>query len=102
MGIRSNNPDKLKLPRLMPDGRMTAKHPLLWCLANRMRQNDDKPDKKVRLAEFMGVAPQSLYKWERECEADRNFSVPAERAAQMARYFNVSPTLFRPDLYTGE
>jgi DNA-binding XRE family transcriptional regulator len=82
----------LKLPRAMPDGKTTKLHPFTYLL----RQRDEETTKSD-LARHLGVRPQSLYKWERKCEADRNFPLPVLRASQLAAYFGVPPTLFRPD-----
>jgi DNA-binding XRE family transcriptional regulator len=84
----------LKLPVAMPDGKRTTLHPLLWCEQNRML-NRNKSD----LARHMRVRPQSLYKWERAARADRNFPVPPLRAMQIACFFDVTPSMFRPDVY---
>jgi DNA-binding XRE family transcriptional regulator len=85
----------VKLPREMPDGKTTTTHPLLWLIRERLGEDRNKSD----LARDMGVRPQSLYKWERLCKADRNFPLPAPRALQIAKFFGVKPTLLRPDLF---
>lgn len=87
----------LKLPTTMPNGKRTKLHPLLWCLENRMPEGATKSD----IARGMGVKPQSLSKWQAKCRADRNFSLPAERAAQLAQAFGVPAALFRPDIAWG-
>ena len=86
----------LKLPSVMPDGKRTSKHPLLYLL-----KLEGGEINKSEVARRLGVRPQSLYKWERKCEADRNFPLPAARAAQLGRLFSVSPALFRPDVFGG-
>ncbi len=85
----------LKLPTTMPDGKRTTKHPMLWCLQNRMKEGHNLSTLSQKV---MGIRPQSLYKWMRFAEADRNFCLPTTRAMQMAAYFDVPLTLFRPDL----
>lgn len=82
----------LKLPTTMPDGKKTRKHPLLWCLEERLGDRT-----KSDAARMMGVKPQSLYKWERLCREDRNFPLPLLRAMQLGKFFGVPHTLFRPD-----
>ncbi len=84
----------LKLPSVMPDGKKTAKHPLIWCIQNKLYENT-----KSDLAQHMGVKPQSLYKWERKCADDRHFPLPLLRAIQIAEFFDVPPSMFRPDVY---
>ena len=84
----------LKLPTTMPDGKRTTKHPLHWCLQNCMPEGDNLSD----VARTMGVRPQSLYKWMKKAEGDRNFCLPSTRALQLAAYFQVPLNLFRPDL----
>jgi transposase-like protein len=79
----------------MPTGSRTKDHPLVWCVKHQMPAEANKSD----LARAMGVRPQSLYKWLAACQQDRHFSIPAERAAQAARFFKVSPNLFRPDIW---
>ena len=86
---------KLALTHDMPKGQTTKGHPLIWLLANKMPRDATKSD----LARSLGVAPQSLYKWERLCRADRNFPLPTLRAAQIAAFFKVKPAMFRPDAF---
>lgn len=97
MAIRSTvNPGKpLKLPSTMPNGKRTKLHPLAWCVATKMPEGATKSD----LAKHLGVRPQTLYKWLGKCDADRHFSLPAERVSGFAGYFGVDASLFRPDLY---
>lgn len=83
----------MKLPTTMPDGKRTTKHPLLWCLENKMGERN-----KSDLARAMGVRPQSLYKWQAEARADRHFPLPLKRAIQAADFFGVPVTLFRDDV----
>jgi DNA-binding XRE family transcriptional regulator len=83
----------LTLPSIMPDGKRTRMHPLLWALENRMPEGRNKSD----VARALGIQPQSLYKWERSCATNRNFPVPVQRAAQLASYFGIDPVLLRPD-----
>lgn len=84
----------LVLPRAMPGGKTTKKHPLLWLID----QHPDEP--KSQLAHHMGVRPQTLFKWLAHCREDRNFSLPLERAIQIARYYDVPVGLLRPDAAT--
>jgi Transposase len=84
----------LKLSSKMPDGKTTKLHPLHWCIRNRTPEGSNLSD----VARHMGVKPQSLYKWMKKAEADRHFSLPAPRALQLAGYFKVPASLFRPDL----
>jgi DNA-binding XRE family transcriptional regulator len=86
---------RLKLTRQMPDGKTTAKHPLIWAMDNRLPEGKTKSD----IAKDLGVAPQSIYKWEAACRHDRNFPVPILRAKQFADLFGLHPALFRPDAY---
>lgn len=87
----------LKLPSLMPDGKRTKLHPFLWAMKNRFPEDMNKSD----IARRLGVRPQSIYKWERACEADRNFPLPILRASQLADIFGVPPRFFRPDVTWG-
>lgn len=96
MSTRTHKPAKpLVLPRAMPNGKTTKAHPLVWCIDTLRPANEAK----ARLAEHMGVRPQSLYKWLAKCKEDRNFSIPAERAMQVATFFDVPASLFRPDVF---
>ena len=61
--------------------------------------NESGKPNKSDLARALGVRPQSLYKWERLCKADRNFPLPILRAKQAAEFFGVKPSLFRPDIF---
>jgi hypothetical protein len=85
----------LKLPRTMPDGTVTTRHPLAWAMANRLPGDLTKSD----IARRLDIQPQSLYKWEAACRADRNFPIPILRAKQLAEIFQVTPALFRPDAF---
>jgi len=85
----------LVLPRVMPDGTRTTKHPLVWLLDQRMPEDTNKST----VASALGIRPQSLYKWEAACRRDRNFPIPVARARQLGVYFDVSPALLRPDIY---
>ena len=96
----ANRPDNsrlavIKLPREMPGGKTSTSHPFLWLMREKLGEDRNKSD----LARFLGVRPQSLYKWERLCRGDRNYPLPAVRAAQLATFFNVKPSLFRPDVF---
>jgi len=84
----------LKLPTLMPDGTKVRVHPLLYLLKTSMGGQS-----KSDLARVIGVKPQSLYKWETRCKADRNFPLPVTRAILIAGFFGVDPHLFRPDVF---
>lgn len=85
----------IKLPSVMPNGKRTTSHPLLWMLTWRM-----PPDAtKSTVAKALGVKPQSLYKWEHACRKDRNFPVPIKRAQQLGQFFQVPPAMFRPDVF---
>jgi DNA-binding XRE family transcriptional regulator len=84
----------VKLPREMPDGKTTSGHPLTWLVREKMGERN-----KSDLARHMAVAPQSLYKWERLCRADRNYPLPIPRAMEIAKFFNVKPSLLRPDIF---
>lgn len=90
-------PKPLKLSSTMPDGKRTTAHPLLHLIKTQLKEPDTKSD----LAKYMGVRPQSLYKWERKCREDRHFSLPLARAIQLSKYFGVNPSLFRPDVFQG-
>lgn len=83
----------IKLGTTMPDGKRSRSHPFIWCIEH---LRTDEP--KVRLAEHMGVRPQTMFKWLAHCREDRHFSLPLERAIQIGAYFNVPPSLFRPDM----
>lgn len=85
----------VKLPREMPDGKTTSSHPLTWLMREKLGEERNKSD----LARALNVRPQSLYKWERLCKADRNYPLPIPRAMQIAKFFNVKPTLLRPDIF---
>ncbi len=61
--------------------------------------NEDGKPNKSDLARALNVRPQSLYKWERLCKVDRNFPLPILRAKQVAEFFAVKPSLFRPDIF---
>lgn len=84
----------LKLPSTMPDGKRTPLHPLIYLMR---KHADDDTGNKSDVARKLGVRPQSFYKWERACKADRHFPLPVLRAQQLAEHFNVPPSLFRPD-----
>lgn len=86
-------PPTMKLPTTMPDGKNTSKHPLVYCCEKLLNGHS-----KSELARAMGVRPQSLYKWLKKGAADRNFSIPLERAILAAKFFNVHPSLFRNDV----
>lgn len=81
----------------MPNGARTTSHPLVYLMQNKLIE----PDNKSTLARALGVRPQSIYKWERACRKDRNFPLPVLRARQIADFFKVSPTMFRPDFPWG-
>lgn len=87
---------QLKLPTVMPDGTKIKMHPLLYLMRTSLHDNT-----KSDLARHMGVRPQSLYKWESRCAADRNFPLPAARAAQIGAFFDVAPGVLRPDVFGG-
>ena len=94
MSTRSpNSSAPLKLPASLPDGTRITVHPLLWYVRNKMDQ-----DNKSDLSRAMGVRPQSLYKWLAECRRDRHFALPLDRAMQIARFFEIHPRVFRPDV----
>lgn len=88
----------LELPVRMPDGTMSKGHPLLHLME---RHTADGVSVKARVAETLGVRPQSLYKWERECRNNRNFPLPVLRAKQLADFFKVPPSVLRPDAFKG-
>jgi len=88
--------NEVKLPRLMPGGKITTKHPLCWLMDNRL---DGRSKRQLALA--IGVRAQTLYGWERRAEQEpRQFLLPGPRALAIADYFKVSPGLLRPDLWT--
>jgi DNA-binding XRE family transcriptional regulator len=91
----------VKLPREMPGGKTSTSHPLVWLMKDRLDEphNESGKPNKSDLARYLGVRPQSLYKWERLCRGDRNYPLPPVRAAQLASFFNVKPSLFRPDVF---
>ena len=85
----------VKLPRKMPGGSNTNKHPLSWLIENKLGERS-----KRQLAIAIGIRAQTLYGWERMAEAaPRHFLLPGPRARQIAEYFKVSPALLRPDLW---
>ena len=91
----------IKLPREMPNGKTTTLHPLTWLMREKLgepRNEDGLPNKSDR-ARALDVRPQSLYKWERLCKEDRNFPLPISRAKEIAAFFNVKPSLLRPDIF---
>lgn len=88
----------LELPHKMPDGTMAKGHPLLHLMD---KVTADGATVKARIADCLGVRPQSLYKWERECRNNRNFPLPIRRAKQLADYFKVPPSVLRPDFPWG-
>lgn len=77
------------------DGSKINGHPLLWLMKNRMTEGLTKSE----IARRLGVKPQSVYKWEASCRANRNFPVPIIRAKQLAEVFNVPPSVLRPDAF---
>jgi hypothetical protein len=85
----------LKLPMDMPDGTRTRMHPFVWLMTTKVPEEDNKST----IAAKMDIRPQSLYKWEAACRADRNFPIPVLRAAQLADIFGVPPSLLRPDAF---
>jgi DNA-binding XRE family transcriptional regulator len=88
----------LTLSAEMPDGKIAEGHPLLYLMEKRLSKGDVT---KTDVAKLLGVRPQSLYKWERECRANRNFPLPVLRAKQLAGFFRVKPDVFRPDFPWG-
>jgi hypothetical protein len=86
-------PKPVKLPATLRDGRRIKEHPLVWYVKHQMGERN-----KSDLSRHMGVRPQSLYKWLAEGRKDRNYLIPATRAAQVAQFFGVHPGLFRPDV----
>jgi DNA-binding XRE family transcriptional regulator len=85
----------IKLPREMPGGKTTSSHPLIWLMREKLGEDRKNSD----LARHLDVRPQSLYKWERLCKADRNFPLPIANAKKIAEFFNVKPALLRPDIF---
>jgi DNA-binding XRE family transcriptional regulator len=77
----------------MPDGSRIKMHPFLWLLKHHGYLIDDN---RAELARRLGVSVQSVYKWERQCAADRNFPLPILRAGQIAEIFKVPAALLRP------
>ena len=92
---KMNDAKSVKLPRKMPGGRSTNKHPLCWLIDNKLGERS-----KRQLAIAVGVRAQTLYGWERGAEA-APAALPAAgpRARAIADYFKVSPALLRPDLW---
>ena len=86
----------LKLPSTLPSGARIRNHPLLHLMSIHIGL-DPANRNKSSIAAALGVTPQSLYKWERACRADRNFPLPVLRAQQLATLFKVPPAIFRPD-----
>ena len=85
----------VKLPRQMPGGKVTNKHPLCWLIDNMLGKRS-----KRQLAIAIGIRAQTLYGWERRAEAEpRHFLLPSLRARLIADYFEVPPGLLRPDLW---
>ncbi len=89
----------LKLPATMGDKRIT-RHPFVYLLESYLKEDPEDHNKSV-LAKHLGVRPQSIYKWERACRKDRNFPLPVLRAQQIATFFKVPPSTFRPDFPWG-
>lgn len=89
-----SNDAQVKLPRQMPGGSTTNKHPLLWLIEHKLGERS-----KRQLAIEIGVRAQTFYGWERECEQDRHFLLPSLRARKIADFFKVKPALLRPDLW---
>lgn len=85
---------QIELPTTI-DGSKVSGHPLLWMMKHRMPEGYTKSE----IARRLGVKPQSVYKWEASCRANRNFPVPIIRAKQLADVFNVSPAVLRPDAF---
>lgn len=85
---------EIKLPTTI-DGSQISGHPLLWMMKHRMPEGYSKSE----IARKLGVKPQSVYKWEASCRANRNFPVPIIRAKQLAEVFNVPPAVLRPDAF---
>jgi hypothetical protein len=86
---------QVKLPRQMPGGVKTNKHPLCWLIDNKLGERS-----KRSLAIAIGIRAQTLYGWERQAEAEpRHFLLPAPRARAIAEFFKVQPGLLRPDLW---
>lgn len=85
---------EIKLPTTI-DGSQISGHPLLWMMKHRMPEGYTKSD----IARRLEVKPQSIYKWEASCRANRNFPVPIIRAKQLADVFNVPPSVLRPDAF---
>lgn len=90
----------LKLPSVMPNGKRIRMHPFIYLMKQHIDQHEGAVNKS-ELARSLQVRPQSLYKWEKACTANRNFPLPVLRARQLADFFNVSPKLFRPDFPWG-
>jgi len=86
----------LKLPSTLPSGQRMRGHPLLHLMTIHIGLDPENRNKSS-IARALGIAPQSLYKWERACRADRNFPLPVLRAQQFAQVFKVPPAIFRPD-----
>jgi len=89
----------LKLPSEV-NGRRIRVHPLVHLMKLEAEAKGEEANKSD-VARALGIAPQSLYKWERACKADRNFPLPVLRASQLASYFKVPPSVFRPDFPWG-
>jgi DNA-binding XRE family transcriptional regulator len=89
----------LKLPSEVRGKRIT-RHPFVYLLEDYIEQAPEDNNKSV-LAKHLGVRPQSIYKWERACRKDRNFPLPVLRAQQIATFFKVPPSTFRPDFPWG-
>ena len=53
---------------------------------------------KMHLAKQMSIKPQTLYKWEAFAKKDKHFKLPLERAIEIARYFDIHPSLLRNDV----
>ena len=85
----------VKLSTTMPDGSKTKKHPLLWLFATKLTAEGDN----TKLANRLGIAPQTMSKWKASCAMDRHFLLPALRAKQIAEACNVPPSLLRPDVF---
>lgn len=73
------------LPRYI-DGTRVHEHPWLWHLKRYMLEFGLS---RAKVADSIGVRPQTLAIWVNRAKADRRFKLPRERAIEFAELFRV-------------